>query len=178
MKAARRAKLGHVLAEVRQGGRKDALRFALGANHKHGLRRTNGDKRRAVEMAVAEFGNLSDGLLAEMCGVSQPFVSNIRHQLITVMSSKPRLGRDGKLRGKAPAGVSAQRFRQDDGGSGGFNEEAGNPAFMEIADELASVEERVEKLVLDRPDQTAALLALIGKLRSDLLLLENRLRRR
>lgn len=77
VKAARRAKLGQILAEVRRGSRPDALRFALGANHKHGLRRTNGDKRRAVEMALAEFGNQSDHLLAEMCGVSQPFVSNL-----------------------------------------------------------------------------------------------------
>src|SRR5258708_6548944 len=65
VKAARRAKLKHLLAEIRQGGRSDALRFALGANHKHGLRRTNGDKRRAIEIALAEFGELSDRLLAE-----------------------------------------------------------------------------------------------------------------
>lgn len=106
VKAARRAKFKHIAAEVQQGGRTEALRFALGANHKHGLRRTNADKRRAVEMAIAEFVNLSDRLLAEMCGVSQPFVSNLRDQLITVISSKPRLGKDGKLRRKPGASVT------------------------------------------------------------------------
>ena len=37
-----------VLAEVHQGGRLDALRFALGANAHHGLRRTREDIRRSV----------------------------------------------------------------------------------------------------------------------------------
>jgi len=45
VRTACRAKLGHILAEVRPGGRKDALRFALGCNQKHGLRRSNADKR-------------------------------------------------------------------------------------------------------------------------------------
>src|SRR5271169_1225565 len=54
-RSARKARLTHILAEIRKGSRQDALRFALGANHKHGLRRTNLDKRRAVEMALAEF---------------------------------------------------------------------------------------------------------------------------
>src|SRR5208283_3447748 len=121
VKAARRAKLKQILAEVRQGVRSDALRFALGANHKHGLRRTNADKRRAVEMAIAGFGNLSDRLLAEMCGVSQTFVSNLRHQLTTVVSSKPRLGKDGKIRGPHRAGVSAAQARHEEEHGGGSN---------------------------------------------------------
>jgi len=52
VKAALRAKLKHIVAEVRQGARSEALRFALGANHKHGLRRSNGDKKCAVQMAL------------------------------------------------------------------------------------------------------------------------------
>ncbi|MGO8928448.1 MAG: ParB/RepB/Spo0J family partition protein [Limisphaerales bacterium] len=187
-KAAHRARLKHILAEIRKGTRKDALRFALGANHKHGLRRTNGDKRRAVELALAEFGSQSDRLLAEMCGVSQTFVGNVRHQLSTVYSSPRRLGRDGKVRAlpvqsntgyvRPKAGVSAAHARQDAGGAGGSNGEAENPAFMDVADALAGVEEMVEKLAQDHPDSTAAVVAVIGKVRSDLLHLENRLRRR
>src|ERR1035437_8734024 len=64
-RSARRAKLTHILAEIRKGTRTDALRFALGANHKHGLRRSNLDKRRAVEMALTEFGNLGDHFISE-----------------------------------------------------------------------------------------------------------------
>ena len=38
-------------AEVREGGFNEALRFALRANVSHGLRRTNADKRHALEVA-------------------------------------------------------------------------------------------------------------------------------
>ena len=104
-KSAQRARFKHLLAEIRQGSRNDALRFALGANHKHGLRRTNGDKRRAVELALAEFGNQSDRLLAEMCGVSVQTVGNIRHQL-SIFDSSPRMGKDGKLRTLPVRGIN------------------------------------------------------------------------
>jgi len=65
-------------AEVRAGGRVDALKYALGANAVHGQRRTNADKRRCVEIAVKEFPKLSSRSIAEMCGVSNDFVSRFR----------------------------------------------------------------------------------------------------
>ena len=37
-----------IQAEVREGTRRDAILFSVGANASHGLRRTNEDKRRAV----------------------------------------------------------------------------------------------------------------------------------
>jgi ParB/Sulfiredoxin domain len=187
-RSARRAKLTHILAEIRQGSRRDALRFALGANHKHGLRRSNLDKRRAVEMALTEFGNLSDHFISDMCGVCQSLVTNLRHQLISEISSPRRLGKDGKLRtlpvrrvdgsSRPEAGMSAARLQWEAGNDGGSNGEVGNPAFIEVADALAGLEERVEALVHDHPQKTAAVLALIAKVRSDLLQLENRLRSR
>ena len=187
VRAACRAKLGHILAEVRPGGRKDALQFALGCNQKHGLRRSNADKRRAVEIALAEFGNLSDRSLAQMCGVCVQTIGNIRHQL-SILDSSPRMGRDGKLRtlpvrgindsARPKAGVSAARVQWNAGDYGGSNGEAGNPAFIEVADALAGLEERVEALVQDHPEKTAAVLVVIAKVRSDLLHLENRLRSR
>lgn len=187
-RSARRAKLTHILAEIRKGTRKDALRFALGANHKHGLRRSNLDKWRAVEVALTEFGNLSDHFISDMCGVCQSFVTNLRHQLISEISSPRRLGKDGKLRAlpvrgingsaRPKAGVSTARVQWNAGDYGGSNGEVGNPAFIEVADSLAGFEERVEALVHDHPEKTAAVLALIAKVRSDLLQLENRLRSR
>ena len=186
IRAARRAKLGRILAEVRPGGRRDALRFALGCNQAHGLRRSSADKRRAVQIGLREFRNLSDRLVAQMCGVSQPFVSNLRHQLITVIGSNSRLGRDGKLRtlpvrgtkvGAGPqAGVSAARPRPASDVAGGSNGEAENPAFMAVADAMATLETMVESLVHDHPDNTAAVVAMVAKLRADLLLLEGRVR--
>src|ERR1035437_7001237 len=46
-----------ILAEVREDSRIDALKFALLANTTHGLRRSNEDKRHAVELAIAEWGH-------------------------------------------------------------------------------------------------------------------------
>jgi len=95
---------------VHPGGRDAAIKHALKANDKHGLKRTNADKRRAVEIALKEFDDLSDSAIAQMCGVSQPFVGSLRpKQPITVIGSPTetptsppaRKGLDGKVR-KAP----------------------------------------------------------------------------
>ena len=81
-------------AEVRNGGRVEALKHALGANAVHGQRRTNADKRRCVELAVKEFASLSSRAIAELCGVSHPFVLSIM-QVVTVTTSH-RTGTDCK----------------------------------------------------------------------------------
>lgn len=65
-------------AEVRNGGRVEALKHALGANAIHGQRRTNADKRRCVEIAVTEFDGLSSRAIADLCGVSADFVCRVR----------------------------------------------------------------------------------------------------
>lgn len=111
------------------------------------------------------------------------FRQQSRHQLITVISSKPRLGKDGKLRtlpvstpdwSCVGGGTARTPFQSVD--TGGSNGDAGNQAFIELADALAGVEELAEKLVNHDPDKTEAVLAMIGKLRTDLLQLEKRLR--
>lgn len=73
--AAQKAGLDMLNCAVHSGDIKDAIRFALGANAKHGLRRSNADKLRAVEIAFREFVGHSYRAVAEMCGVSTPFVS-------------------------------------------------------------------------------------------------------
>jgi hypothetical protein len=73
--------------------------FSVGANASHGLRRTNGDKRRAVLVLLkdSEWAQRSDRWIAEKCGVSNTFVAGLREaQLSTVDSSQVRLGKDGK----------------------------------------------------------------------------------
>jgi uncharacterized ParB-like nuclease family protein len=97
-----------ITAEVHKGSRQDALIYALGANRANGLRRKNEDKRKCVEIALREFEGWSDHKIAEVCGVSQPFVLKVRPQVITVITcptpSQPttqeeppkRLGKDGK----------------------------------------------------------------------------------
>lgn len=89
-----------MLANVHDGGRSAAIKFALGANVSHGLRRSNADKRRAVEIALREFANMSDRAIAELCGVSPSTVSPLRPKpsvsnLDTIETPSVRIGRDG-----------------------------------------------------------------------------------
>jgi hypothetical protein len=89
----------HIECDVRKGSKLDALKFALGCNAHHGLRRTNADKRHAVGMALREFPNLSDRALAEMCIVSDHFIGDIRRESGAKRSHlppPPRIGKDGK----------------------------------------------------------------------------------
>lgn len=67
-------------AEVRQGTRRDAVLFSVGANASHGLRRTNADKRRAAEVLLAdsEWSGWSDREIARRCGVSDRFINSLR----------------------------------------------------------------------------------------------------
>lgn len=84
-------------ANVHEGGRVAAIRFALSANARHGLKRTNADKAKAVRVALGEWPELSDRAIAEACAVSNTFVGSVRNQLSTVDRS-PRKGLDGKTR--------------------------------------------------------------------------------
>jgi len=78
-------------AEVREGTKRDAILFSLGANAHHGLRRTNADKRKAVETLLndAEWAKWSDRQIAKACGVGHPLVASVRSSLESDSSDKP-----------------------------------------------------------------------------------------
>ncbi len=95
--AATRNGFTDIEAEVNKGTRSDALRFALGANSTHGLKRTNLDKRRSVELALGEWPKLSDREIARICAVGADMVGSAR-QLSENDSSETRVGADGKER--------------------------------------------------------------------------------
>lgn len=83
----------HVPVEVRQGSRRDAILFSVGANAEHGLRRTNDDKRRAVATLLSdpEWAAWSDREIARQCGVSNTFVSAQRGALTVNVDSEDRV---------------------------------------------------------------------------------------
>lgn len=94
IEAALRCGEDHIEADVRQNyegetGQRAAVLFACGANEEHGLRRTNADKRRAVERLLAdpEWGTRSDRWIAEMCRVGYTLVARIRAELPAAGSS-------------------------------------------------------------------------------------------
>lgn len=70
-------------ADVRQGTRRDAILFAAGANAKHGMRRTQADKRRAVTTLLSDpqFANESDRAVGKACAVDHKTVATIRREL-------------------------------------------------------------------------------------------------
>ena len=88
-----------ISSDVRKGTKLDALKFALGANITHGLKRTNADKRHSVMLAVEAWPELNDQAVADLCGVGKAFVNEYRKELSSVDNSiqpATRKGKDGK----------------------------------------------------------------------------------
>lgn len=83
-------------ADVRQGTVRDAVLHSVGANATHGLRRTNQDKRRAVERLLRddEWVKWSDREIARRCGVSDRFVNKLRAEIIPVTANRSQLERE------------------------------------------------------------------------------------
>ena len=92
--------------DVFKGGKADALKFALGCNAHHGLRRTNADKRHAVGMALREFPNVSTVAISKMCLVGDELVAELRKAQPTdsgrLNPPPTRIGLDGRERKMPP----------------------------------------------------------------------------
>ena len=71
------------------GTQREAVLFSLGANAKHGLRRSNADKRRAVETLLAdpEWAAWSGEAIAKACVVSAMTVSRIRAEIAAISNN-------------------------------------------------------------------------------------------
>lgn len=80
---AERAGLAELPYELKFGTRRDAILDAVGANAEHGLLRSNADKRRAVEMLLAdpEWSTWSDRAIAAQARVSAWLVGELRREL-------------------------------------------------------------------------------------------------
>jgi hypothetical protein len=102
---------------VCEGGLRDAILYAVGANTEHGLRRTNADKRKAVLTLLTdkEWRLWSDAVIAKQCGVSQPFVSKLDREL-TQNGFEPRpvrTGIDGRTTDTSNIGSKSQSSGDD-----------------------------------------------------------------
>ena len=112
------AKRTHFSVEVRGGTLEECRLNALASNQGHGLKRTNADKKRALEEVLKIVANYepkwADGTVADFIGVSRQFVSDNRPQVATIATSTVTndpdqvatvatcqpdkvLGRDGKV---------------------------------------------------------------------------------
>jgi len=76
------AEIESIECNVHEGGMREALAFAFGANSEHGLRRSNADKRHTVEMALKDpyFSQLPRQELADLCRVTKRSVQRIANQ--------------------------------------------------------------------------------------------------
>lgn len=93
-------------ADVRQGTRRDAVLYAAGANAEHGLRRTNADKRRAIEALLRdeEWRQWSDSEIGRRCKVDHKTVAKIREELYPGISQDARtVERNGTTYQMTPA---------------------------------------------------------------------------
>jgi uncharacterized small protein (DUF1192 family) len=107
------ANLGEINALVTEGHFQDALLASVGANSKHGLRRTNDDKRRAVQtiLSIPAWAEWSDNQIAKACGVSHPFVAAIRYP---EAAKRQQENRD-RSADKKRAGVESDSTGRDEG---------------------------------------------------------------
>ena len=104
-----------VPAQIKLGSETDARWYAICANKDNGLRRSNADKRRAVELALLHprGSKLSNRLIARFLGVSEFLIRDIRKQLEStaiLSQSTLRTGADGRQIDTANIGESQVNF--------------------------------------------------------------------
>ncbi len=82
--AARKFGREAIEAEVREGGDRDAILHGIGANASHGLRRTQADKRCAIERLLRdeEWSKWSDRKIAKVAKVDHKTVAKVRRELL------------------------------------------------------------------------------------------------
>ena len=87
---------GNIVTEVEvnihKGTLREAQEYALGVNDKHGLKRTNDDKRNAVMIALndIEWSLLTNREIGKKCRVSHTFVNAIKEKLDAQTKEKPK----------------------------------------------------------------------------------------
>jgi hypothetical protein len=92
-----------ICVDATPGSCRDAILYAVGANTKHGLKRTNQDKRNAVTKMLldTEWIKWGDEVIANRCGVGQNLVSVVKRELsvqlgVELKLPEKRIGKDGK----------------------------------------------------------------------------------
>lgn len=92
-----------IRAVIQQGTQRAAILYAVGANDKHGLRRTQADKRRAAATLLrdTEWTQWSDSEIARRVNVDHKTVASVRAELVAtgeIPGSSIRQSADGKVR--------------------------------------------------------------------------------
>jgi hypothetical protein len=131
--AARLAERRDIEAELRVGDRQAALLHSVGANARHGLNRTNEDKRRCILLLLqdAAWSTRSARWIARVCGVSQPMVTRVRDSNSKVLNCSAKVATaDGRT-------MSAKRPRPDRGSGEGSHGGPSPAALVAALDQAA-----------------------------------------
>lgn len=141
---AKAAGLETIREEVTPGTLRDAILFSLKANETHGLRRTNADKRKAVEtmLADAEWAKWSSNAIAKACGVSNHLVDDVRESILefSKIDSKkypqiPRIvERNGKTYEQNTANIGEKALSQEPTATPAPTEAPYDPREDEVAE--------------------------------------------
>jgi len=100
-----------------QGGQRAAILWSVGANGKHGLRRSNDDKRKAVMTLLGdqEWSKWSNRVIADRCGVDESTVRKYRDEInpvtpgLTAGIPQSRMGADGRVIDTANIGKQPEK---------------------------------------------------------------------
>jgi hypothetical protein len=121
--AAEIAGLQTITVDVRPGGRREAILHSVGANAEHRWRRTNEDKRRAVQTLLndPEWSGWSDREIARCCGVAPSSVGALRPrasvQVGQIDPDRPttrKVERNGTVYQQATGGINSDRRRDSE----------------------------------------------------------------
>lgn len=152
--AAQRNELPTISAEVHEGSRTDALRHALGANSTNGIYRSNADKRNAVEIALEEWPNMSNSVIAELCRVSGDLVRRNRMAMEKMERIAPQdsvTGKDGKQYPtgieREPRGKTERSSSEGQGGGGGGKPGKGKGEFGAPGGSNAEIEQDAKIMI-------------------------------
>lgn len=106
-----------IACNVTYGDRRDAVLKAAGANDDNGVRRTNADKRRAVELLLQddEWRQKTDAWIAEQCKVDPKTVAAHRRRLVSnreIPESTVRQTADGRTINTAKIGTNQPKRKR------------------------------------------------------------------
>ena len=89
--AAKKIDAKEIEAEVHDGDQREATLYAVKANHKHGHRRSNPDKKKAVLILLndPEWSQWSDSEVARQCRVHHSTVAKYRSEVTCELASEP-----------------------------------------------------------------------------------------
>ena len=182
-----------IAEEVTPGTLRDAILFSLSANSRHGLKRSNADKRKAVKTLLddAEWSQWSDREIAKRCAVGYDLVADIRksslpetavtertvttkHGTTTTMNTA-NIGRKKADEWREPAPEAKQEMAEES------HPEEAQPVYTALDEAMDTVRDLQDALALanagdlSEEDKTQAA-DLIARLREEVRILTLKLR--